>query len=563
MEAHHDVENVLFLKQHRAVEEARAEKRKRKRSGDGTKQLRLISNNNKMEVDNQKDPKLQARWDDAVVTLVSETGISFFACQKLGVLLEAIWPNGKLRLRVKSDTTVSRHVTERSLSLKVEVYSILICAALDDGGLPGIALTSDMWRSRALDSFMSLTCHFITATMHLIKLCPFVQYFGENRHTGSNIKLMMDQFLSVIGIDRPNIIKTCVTDNAGNNKVMFRMSEELQEYYCNIHTMQLAVCAVFDLRIINIKVSDCMEKCHELATFVRRSELNKNELKQACREARMNFSMPKVPNETRWNSKEENVATTIKLKVPLQNLAQTDTDLRWAEKVPNAAEFQLLESLVEILSRIKIANKMWEGDLEPTIQNVIPELFNIRDTLVKKKRNKERYVSVFARELEKLIETRFPDCGTQNTLNCQAHLLDPEYRGVILREYGVYESTRREILRKGSRYESVPAPVTQITREESNDDDRSELSAAQRLKRMNAPSVPAETIGINNNRSMTEIELTKFEQMDIPSCKDPLGFYRDHSTTFPILSKIVREVYAIPASSASSERVFSIGGLVS
>ena len=561
MEAHHEKENEKFLKQHAHIEKARAEKRKRKR-GDGTMQLKLFSNNNnRLGLDNRLDPKMQERWDAAVVKFVSETGISFFACEKLGILLEAIWPN-KLRLAVKSQWTVSRHVAERSLSLKVEVFSILICAAKD--GLPGIAFTSDMWRSRALDSFMSLTCHFINAEMELIKVVPFVQYFGDNRHTGYNLKLMMDQFIEAIGMTGDSVVKTCVTDNASNNKVMFRLSDNLDSYYCNIHTMELAIDRVFELTIINIKVDEAMEKCHDLASHVRRSEHNKNELKNACTETEINFKMPSVPNKTRWHSKEKNVSTTIDLKSPLQRISQNDTDLLWSEVIPNPAEFQLLESLVQILERVKVASKLWEGDTKPTIQNVIPELFDIKDTLEKKNRRRERYVSVFARELLKLIEERFPNCGTDNDLNCIAHFLDPEYRGVCLKQFpGVYERTRRQIIRMGALYENVPAPAVEATREEPDEDVDEHLSAAQRLKRrMASPAVNSETPGLNNNRSATEIELDKFESMEIDKCTDLLLFYKDHSKVFPILTKIARRVFAVPASSASSERVFSVGSLV-
>jgi len=338
--------------------------------------------------------------------------------------------------------------------------------------------------------------------------------------------------------------------------------------------MQLAIEQVFKLTIINIHVTEAMTKCHDLATFVRRSELNKNELKKACQHTDTNFAMPKLPNDTRWNSKEENVATTITLKPPLQRIQQHDTDLRWDDVMPNAAEFNLLESLVEILSRVKVANKNWEGDLKPTIQNVIPDLFDIKDTLERKHKNKERYVSVFARELKKLIENRFPKCGTENVLNCIAHLLDPEYKGVILKQYrGCYEKTREEIIRMGREYENVLAPVVQVTvraEEDEEPDAEEHLSAAQRLKRKAAAAAVgvrgvrarAEIPSLNNDRSQTELELEKYEAMDIPNCSDLLLFYKDHSNVFPLLTKIARRVFAIPASSATSERVFSVGSLI-
>ena len=39
----------------------------------------------------------------------------------------------------------------------------------------------------------------------------------------------------------PATDKVCVSDNASNMKVALRHSEQLQEYYCNIHTLQLAI----------------------------------------------------------------------------------------------------------------------------------------------------------------------------------------------------------------------------------------------------------------------------------------------------------------------------------
>ena len=169
--------------------------------------------------------------------------------------------------------------------------------------------------------------------------------------------------------------------------------------------------------------------------------------------------------------------------------------------IPTAAEFKLLESLVAILARIKSACKVWEADKNPTIQTVVPELYSIKDVLKRKIGDRERYVSVFAKELLKLMDQRFPDCGTRNKMNCVAHLLDPEYRGV--------------------------------------------------------------DIGANNRNSNIEMELDKFLKMKIPSDINLLLFYKEHKTILPILTKVAREIFAIPASSATSERVFSVGSLVS
>ena len=163
------------MEQHQRVETAREVARRKRKHWDGNKQQFLVGNeNNYLSVFRKPDPKLQARWDDSVVNYVAETGVSFQACEQLVTPLRTIWPNG-LRLKVRHATTVSRHVHERSLSLKIELYSLLHMLKDSIGGL---AFTTDMWRSRALDSYLALTAHVLTEDMELFKMVPFVQYFG-------------------------------------------------------------------------------------------------------------------------------------------------------------------------------------------------------------------------------------------------------------------------------------------------------------------------------------------------------------------------------------------------
>ena len=62
--------------------------------------------------------------------------------------------------------------------------------------------------------------------------------------------------------------------------------------------------------------------------------------------------------------------------------------------------------------------------------------------------------------------------------------------------------------------------------------------------------------------------LTKFRQEcsiyesmpDAESSTDRLGWWKMHSSSFPILSRLARKVLCIPAASSKSERVFSVGG---
>ena len=176
----------------------------------------------------------------------------------------------------------------------------------------------------------------------------------------------------------------------------------------------------------------------------------------------------------------------------------------------------------------------------------------------------ERYISAFAEEMLKLVENRFPKCGSENLFNSMAHLLDPTYKGIILKEFSdCYSKARREIKKRAAEYDTgedagPPLPTNVV---DVNENMAIHLTASQRLKR--------KAVGDNVTRavrevSKIEVELLKYEQEETADdgC-DILNWWASRADTFPILKEIVRQIYAIPASSATSERAFSIGTNVS
>jgi len=344
------------------------------------------------------------------------------------------------------------------------------------------------------------------------------------------------------------------------------LSNDLKEYYCALHTMALCVKAIFELEIITIKVQVCMFKCREISKYVRRSEKHKNELKQACKEKEISFILPKKPIDVRWNSAEANVASVLRLMPALQHLAANDESLEWSSRVPNAAEVKVLESLVQLLTQIKVTCKKWEADKEPTLQLIIPELWNIKDVLERKINDRERYVSSLAKELKKLIVSRFKGWGTDNLLTSMAHYIDPEFQGLILKQFrGSFMKTRAEIAKIAAKYDiQNDAPLLEENvRRDSDENENHHLSAAQRLKLSQSRATAADTEGSSDRvKSRIEVELDKYEAMKITHCSNILMFWKENQDILPMLSQVAREILAIPASSASSERVFSVGSLV-
>ena len=384
------------------------------------KQTKLVTNNNnELNVDIYRDPAVQERWDLAVIDFMSVTYSSFSAMEHLDILLKALYPNAKFKVKVRSRKVVAKQVTERANDTVNKVFSIIQELKKTN---KYFAVTTDLWRSKNMMTFMSLTVHCVDENFRLVKMVPFIKYF-ENSHTGKNLKLKLDQMLNALNLKDAKI--TAVCDTASNNKLMLKLSPGINAYFCNIHKLQLAVWDCFKFTDDESNLKALLVSVQDMVNFIRRSENNRETLKSACKEVNIGYIVPERSNSTRWNSTLESFSSIIKLKRALQFIKNNSEEDIWDEKIINNREFSVVEGLAKVLEVPKIVTKRWEGEAYPTIQNVVPELYNLREEMQAIAIDHEGFVNHFAKKLEYNVEKRFPDCGTTVIENCIAHYLDP------------------------------------------------------------------------------------------------------------------------------------------
>jgi hypothetical protein len=156
----------------------------------------------------------------------------------------------------------------------------------------------------------------------------------------------------------------------------------LPQVRCANHSLQLAVGGCFkEVAVAGSDMVQVLAKGKALANSVKRSGPMLYSLRKACEEAGIPYTTLKNPNETRWNSQHTNLASILKLKAPLQLLANTDTIGDWAPKVFTPAEWKLAEAAVQILKIPLIATKMWEAEKNPTMNLMISKLYDMQQEL--------------------------------------------------------------------------------------------------------------------------------------------------------------------------------------
>ena len=318
------------------------------------------------------------------------------------------------------------------------------------------------------------------------------------------------------------------------------------------------------IKLGTVSIGRVLDKCRDVCKMVRRSESNRDALKQACQINEEAFIIPKKPIEIRWNSIHDMIGSILRIQEGLTYVSFRDPDT-WGESVPAQREFEVAGAVFKCLQPFKKATKIWERSKEPNLHEVVKQLWNIRCALEDEKRN-SRYAKMFAGHLLKMTEKRFKNCGTSCTLFAVAHYLDPDMRGLILKEYqNTYDRTVTQMRMMCLKYDTAPVHIREEPNDEvdqTGDDDR-HLSGAERLKKRrrvggdrpdNPPAMSRFDLDIQNYEMETDADTDYV---------NPLKWFLRNKSSYPILSKLAEEILPVPASSSSSERAFSSATKVS
>jgi len=251
------------------------------------------------------------------------------------------------------------------------------------------------------------------------------------------------------------------------------------------------------------------------------------------------------------------------------------------------ANEELINDITSILRPFMTAQKVLEGEKYITISLVPSIISNIRKGLKKEmdKVDNSEYVSRMLRTLFDSFQTEW-GCGDIDTMYDehralgprnrhkgfrQAHMLaaalDPRSKGLQLfghndkRKIWELLTARAESLAKThfpTIYDGAP-PC------HHGDDDIDDLLfdlvdvpvVQLDMQQKDAALMESVAAEISSYKSFATLPRT----LASGEHPDPLVWWRNHKAMFPILSKLARRILCIPATSASSERLFSTAGL--
>jgi hypothetical protein len=239
---------------------------------------------------------------------------------------------------------------------------------------------------------------------------------------------------------------------------------------------------------------------------------------------------------------------------------------RFADKVPTPNEWAMLGDCLPILLPFAKASATLSADDVPTIHEVVLVLGNIRFLLEKGCRHENVVAAELAEKLMRELDGRYPERGCEVIENALANVLDPRYKGVQVRKLNRYE-VAKQALEQMYRDTVAESNLDQSVQDAAGSGSSSpslleeEMDYNDQLLKEFMGDTP--TVSVARRRSEVglsqELDLyltTKTCQKETPI----LDWWRLNAGTFPIMARLARKILCIPASSSSSERVFSSAG---
>ena len=397
-----------------------------------------------------------------------------------------------------------------------------------------IAITADGWSSRAQDTFISTSGHFIDNEWRIIEVQLQTSYFPES-HTGANIKEKIAAALADMCPSASPSMLVC--DSASN---MVKASEDLDfpRIACFAHQLQLCIKKPLeeDESIIAL-----LTKCRSLVNHFRHSTPAAAELERMTKAQDLKTTCLVIDVVTRWNS-------TFDMLLRLQQIGHLANAVLRQKKRGDLAlkdsDMNLIDRLVIVLAPIAGVTPLLSASRYPTLSLIYPVTFTIIDSL----REQASYThSKLAQGIVKEMESRILDV-LDPTL-AVATLLDPRFKSLkwLPHAHAWRETFKGHLLKSLNALPNLANPTKKRKREE-----------------IERSSIFDKLFEVEAEEMTLELELENYCKVKakIADQDGLLPWWKGNSGEFPNLAILAKRVLAIPATSVPVERFFSAGGLI-
>ncbi|KAB1205139.1 putative AC transposase [Morella rubra] len=449
---------------------------------------------------------------------------------------------------------------------------------------PRVCFTTNTWTSVQNVNYMCVIAHFIDRRWCLQKL---ILYFRRiTNHNGATIGKEIEECMNFWGIAK---ILTITVDNATNNDTTIEQVKKKQlgggaNVVCKHNFIHMR-CAAHILNLIiheGLKeLDDSVAKIRNIIKYVKSSPQRLAGFKKAASDrfiSERNFLQMDVP--TRWNSTYVMLERAEKFRGVFENMLEEDENLvmflneddhgRKGLGTPSFEDWEHIRQLVKFLKVFYEITLHISGSKYVTSNAFFEELARIKFHLETFTTCSDILLCDMAKRMQSKYDKYWGDLRKVNRLLFVAAVLDPRFKLISL-EYWAIKNFGKD---RGMDFTTMVRDTLETMFEEYSGcviTQPAQTSGSQSSVSMDEMNIENQLWGglsayrqqqnLLNNKSEVERYLIEDVEPKVPGF-DILLWWKVNSQKFQILSRIAKDVLAIPISTVPCESAFSTEGQV-
>ena len=413
------------------------------------------------------------------------------------------------------ETTVSRNLKSWADEKKTEFSSELKKAVEETS----VAATTDLWTDNYVQrTFLGVTVHYVHNGKKITNRVLGIKSMDFERSTADNINIKLRSIFQAFGVDSLDKIMF-VTDRGAN---ICKALENEQRLNCSSHLFSNVLEAAFKE---TENLGPFINSCKKLVKYFKKANLQhmlETSLKSHCK--------------TRWNTH------SVMFKSIYDNFDQIKETLEHKDQIEKlqAINYSVLKNLVALCENFDIICKKLQGSNYVTLSFVLPSIQKLKSICEQQPDDLTIISSLKKNVIKQVDKTWIPNL---TIVHKAAVFLYPP-----LNKHYADDVKQFCISKMILNY----LPSTSVSPAEPSFS-REHNFFFSNLISNSTPSAEA---------AEKEFERYKMTQINISEEFDPIIWWATHSNEFPKLSKLALRILSIPASSADSERIFSLAGNV-
>lgn len=413
-----------------------------------------------------------------------------------------------------------------------------------------VSLTSDMWTSENMDTFMGVTCHFLQKGKLQSRLLG-VSKFPQS-DTADSFKEAQELLIADWGLKHKLV---CIITNNIANMTRCAQLMKINHISCFAHTLNLVVKKAIE---DTSGLAHIRSKARKIVGLFKSSTMAKERL--TCAQEQLGMSQPKLLQEveTQWNSTYLMLQCLYYQSEPiaaaLANLSTEITPLSSDDLEAINQSLLVLSSFHEVTQELSAETV--------SCSKVIP-LHKLLQHAVRAQLATIKHLTAVTLG-EKLMENLRARQSPENDHFLQAAtFLDPRFKLLGFENQAKAQEAEKYVTSKCVKLIKLPPrppPPSAVSEDPtpgpSSQPDQPKVWQAfdHKVHQSRKQQNPTAEAIIEVQRYLTDRHLDRKE--------DPLAYWQKNYRVFPHLSKLAQVFLAIPATSASCEQIFSKAGQV-